>query len=253
TALVVLMCMVGLVLLIACANVANLLIARGFMRQKEIAVRLSLGSPRSHLVRQLLVESLVLATAGGVAGIGIAVALTRALIALVPSQGRPLLISAHPDARILLFTCALTCATGIVFGLVPALRASRTDPWTTLKDTMGSIAGTQGSLFMRKGLVTAQVALSFLLLFGAGLFVRSLQNLKTAETGVALDNLITFQLSPSLSGYDDDRATLFYRQLHDRVRSAPGVMSAAFAAVPILAGDEWDNSMSVEGHQAKDG
>ena len=253
TALVVLMCMVGLVLLIACANVANLLIARGFMRQKEIAVRLSLGSPRSHLMRQLLVESLVLATAGGIAGIGIAVALTRALIALVPSQGRPLLISAHPDARILIFTCALTCATGVVFGFVPALRASRTDPWTTLKDTMGSIAGTRGSLFMRKGLVTAQVALSFLLLFGAGLFVRSLQNLKTAETGVALDNLITFQLAPSLSGYDDDRATLFYRQLLERVRSAPGVMSAAYAAVAILAGDEWDNSMSVEGHQAKDG
>ncbi len=253
TALVVLMCMVGLVLLIACANVANLLIARGFMRQKEIAVRLSLGSPRSFLVRQLLVESLVLAAAGGIAGVGIAVALTRTLIALVPSQGRPLLISSHPDARILAFTGALTCVTGIVFGLMPALRASRTDPWTTLKDTMGSIAGTHGSLFLRKGLVTAQVALSFLLLFGAGLFVRSLQNLKTADTGVALDNLITFQLSPSLSGYDDERATLFYRQLLERVRSAPGVKSAAYAAVPILAGDEWDNSMSVEGHQAKDG
>jgi predicted permease len=118
---------------------------------------------------------------------------------------------------------------------------------------MGSIAGTRGSLSMRKGLVTAQVALSFLLLFGAGLFVRSLQNLKAAETGVTLDNLMSFQLSPSLNGYDDDRATLFYRQLLDRVRSAPGVMSAAYAAVPILAGDEWDNSMSVEGHQAKDG
>ena len=96
--------------------------------------------------------------------------------------------------------------TGIVFGLVPALRASRPDPWTTLKDTVGSIAGTGGSLFLRKGLVAAQVALSFLLLFGAGLFVRSLQNLKTTDTGVALDNLVTFQLSPALSGYDDERA-----------------------------------------------
>ena len=105
--------------------------------------------------------------------------------------------------RILGFTLALTFLTGIVFGLLPALRASRPDPWTTLKDTVGSIAGTGGSLFLRKGLVTAQVALSFLLLFGAGLFVRSLQNLQTTDTGVALDNLVTFQLSPALSGYDE--------------------------------------------------
>ena len=221
TALVVLMCMVGLVLLIACANVANLLIARAFMRQKEIAVRLSLGSSRGRLVRQMLVESLVLSFAGGLLGLAIAFGLTRALLALVPQQGQPLLISPSPDPRILGFTLVLTFVTGIVFGLLPALRASRPDPWTTLKDTMGSIAGTGGSLFLRKGLVAAQVALSFLLLFGAGLFVRSLQNLKGTDTGVALDNLMTFQLSPSLSGYDDQRATLFYRQLLDRRSRAP--------------------------------
>ncbi len=253
TALVVLMCMVGLVLLIACANVANLLIARGFMRQREIAVRLSLGSSRGRLVRQLLVESLLLSCIGGALGLGIAVVLTRTLLALVPSQGQPLLISAMPDPRILAFTLGLTFLTGIVFGLLPALRASRPDPWTTLKDTMGSIAGTGGSLFLRKGLVAAQVALSFLLLFGAGLFVKSLQNLKTADTGVVLDNLVTFQLSPSLNGYDDQRAMTFYQQLLERLRSAPGVKSAAMAAVPILAGDEWDSSMGVEGHTAKDG
>jgi predicted permease len=253
TALIVLMCMVGLVLLIACANVANLLIARGFMRQKEIAVRLSLGSSRGRLVRQLLVESLVLSFVGGAVGLAFAFALTRGLLALVPSQGQPVLISASPDPRILTFTLSLTALTGIVFGLLPALRASRTDPWTTMKDTMGSIAGTRGSLFLRKGLVTAQVALSFLLLFGAGLFVRSLQNLKTADTGVQLENLITFQLSPALSGYDDNRGQLFYQQLLDRLRSAPGVKSAALASVPILAGDEWDSSMSVEGYRFKDG
>jgi predicted permease len=253
TALIVLMCMVGLVLLIACANVANLLIARGFMRQKEIAVRLSLGSSRWRLIRQLLVESLVLSGAGGILGLAVAFALTRGLLALVPTQGPPLLVAASPDPRILAFTFMLTVGTGIVFGLLPALRASRTDPWTTMKDTMGSIAGTRGSLFMRKGLVTAQVALSFLLLFGAGLFVRSLQNLKTADTGVALDNLIMFQISPSLSGYDDERGNLFLQQLVERLRAAPGVTSAALAVVPILAGDEWDNSTAVEGHQAKDG
>jgi len=253
TALVVLMSMVGLVLLIACANVANLLIARAFMRQREIAVRLSLGASRGRLVRQLLVESLVLSIAGGLLGLGLAVVLTRTLIALVPSDGQPVSITAHPDPRVLAFTLVLSFATGIIFGLVPALRASRPDPWTTLKDTVGSIAGTGGSLFLRKGLVTAQVALSFLLLFGAGLFVRSLQNLKTTDTGVGLDNLVTFQLSPTLNGYDASRTVQFYRELLDRLRAAPGVKSAAYAAVPILSGDEWDSSMSVEGHRVADG
>ena len=253
TALFVLMCMVGLVLLIACANVANLLIARGFMRQKEIAVRLSLGASRGQLVRQMLVESLVLSFIGGILGVALAVALTQMLLAFVPTDGQPILIRAMPDARILLFTLLLTFATGIIFGLLPALRASRPDPWTTLKDTLGSIAGSGGSLFLRKGLVAAQVALSFLLLFGAGLFVRSLQNLKTAETGVALDNLVTFQLSPALNGYNAPRAMAFFDQLLDNVRAMPGVKTAGLSVVPILSGDEWDNSMGVEGHQAKDG
>jgi predicted permease len=253
TALIVLMCMVGLVLLIACANVANLLIARGFMRQKEIAVRLSLGASRGRLVRQLLVESVVLSAAGAVMGIGLAFVLTQGLLALVPTEGQPLLVRPEPDMRILGFTLLLTCATAVMFGLLPALRASRPDPWTTLKDSMGSIAGTGGSLLLRKGLVTAQVALSFLLLFGAGLFVRSLQNLKTTDTGVALDNLIVFQLSPALSGYDAPRGAQFYRTLQERLQSAPGVTGASLAAVPILSGSEWDSSMSVEGHRAADG
>jgi predicted permease len=253
TALVVLMCMVGLVLLIACANVANLLIARGFMRQKELAVRLSLGASRLRLVRQLLAESLVLAGAGGLAGVALAVWMTRALIALVPTGGQPLLIAATPDLRILAFATALTVVTGIVFGLLPALRASRPEPWTTLKDTVGSIAGAGGSLFLRKGLVTAQVALSFLLLFGAGLFVRSLQNLRTTDTGVALDNLVTFQVSPSMSGYTPERISSFYQQLLERLRAAPGVTSAALVAVPILSGDEWDSTTGVEGHTPQDG
>jgi predicted permease len=253
TALIVLMCMVGLVLLIACANVANLLIARAFMRQREIAVRLSLGASRWRLVQQLLVESLALSLAGGLLGILLAAGLTRSLLALIPSEGSPLLISSTPDLRILAFTFGLACLTGVIFGLLPALRASRVDLWTTLKETVGSIAGSGGSLFLRKGLVTAQVALSFLLLFGAGLFVRSLDNLKTTDTGVALDNLVTFQLSPALNAYTDEKTMQFYRELQDRLRASPGVKSAAFATVPILSGNEWDSTTSVEGHQAKDG
>jgi predicted permease len=254
TALIVLMCMVGLVLLIACANVANLLIARAFARQKEIAVRLSIGASRGQLVRQLLVESMVLSFAGGLAGVLLAVAMTRGLLALVPVEGNPLLIRAQPDLRILLFTLALTFLTGLIFGLVPALRASRPDLWTTLKDTVGSIAGAGGSLFLRKGLVTAQVALSFLLLFGAGLFVRSLQNLKAVNTGFRdIDNLITFQVSPALNGYDGPRTVHFYEELLDHIRAVSGVKSAGLASVGVLSGDEWDSSTMVEGHQAKDG
>ncbi len=252
-ALIVLMSMVGVVLLIACANVANLLIARGFARQKEIAVRLSLGSSRGRLVRQLLVESLILAGAGGLLGLGFGFGITKGLLALVPAQTQPLLVSASPDARTLGFTFLLACVTGVVFGLLPALRASRPDPWTTLKGTTGSIAGAGGSVLLRKALVVAQVALSFLLLTGAGLFVSSLRNLKATESGVAFDNLVAFEIAPALSGYDNDRATQFYRELLDRLLSAPGTASAAFAAVPILAGDEWDSSMAVEGHQVKDG
>ena len=253
TALIVLMCMVGLVLLIACANVANLLIARGYARQREIAVRLSLGASRAILVRQMLVESLVLSGAGALVGLALFVLLTRGLLALMPASGDRILISASPDLRILGFTVTVTVATGIIFGLLPALRASAPDPWKTLKDTVGSIASTGGSLFLRKGLVAAQVALSFLLLFGAGLFVKSLQNLRTIDTGVTLENIVTFQIAPALSGYDDQRGSLLYQQILERLRAAPGVRAAGAATVPILAGDEWDSTMSVEGHRPQDG
>lgn len=252
--LIVLMCMVGLVLLIACANVANLLIARAVARQKEIAVRLSVGASRGQLVRQLLVESLVLSGAGGLAGVFLAIALTRGLLALVPSQGNPLLIQPEPDGRILLFTLSLTFLTGLIFGLVPALRASRPDLAPTLKDTAGSIAGHSGSLFLRKGLVTAQVAFSFLLLFGAGLFVKSLDNLRAKETGFRdMENLVTFQVSPAMIGYGEEKVVQFYRSLQERLNTTPGVRSAALASVSLLSGDEWDSTTSVEGHKAKDG
>jgi predicted permease len=251
--LVVLMCRVGLVLLIACADVANLLIARAFMRQKELAVRLSLGASSGRLVRQMLVESGLLASLGAALGLGLSIVLTRSLLALLPADAAPLLIQPKPDGRILLFTLGVTVVTALVFGLLPALRASRPDPWTTLKDTIGSIAGGTGSLFLRKSLVILQVALSFLLLFGAGLFVRSLHNLKSTDTGVALDNLVSFQLSASLNGYDNERGTRFYEALLEKIRTAPGVKSAAYVSVPILAGDEWDSSMAVEGHTFKDG
>jgi predicted permease len=254
TALIVLMSMVGLVLLIACANVANLLIARAMARQKEMAVRLAVGASRWRLVRQLLGESLMLAAAGGVAGVALATGMTRGLLAIAPTGGDPLLVKATPDARILLFALGLTFLTSLIFGLAPALRASRPDLWTTLKDAGGAIAGRGGSLTLRKGLVAAQVALSFLLLVGAGLFVRSLQNLQEANTGFHdMENLVTFQLSPALGGYDAPRTMQFYQELLERLRAVPGVRSAGLAAVPVLARTEWDRTISVEGHRAQDG
>ncbi len=254
-ALMVLMGMVGVVLLIACANVANLLIARAFARQKEISIRLSLGASRGRLVRQLLVESMVLSLAGGAVGVALAFGMTRGLLALIPVEGNPLLIRPNPDERILVFTLAVTVLTGLIFGLVPALRASRWDIWTTLKDTVGSVAGPGGgSIYLRKGLIAAQVALSFLLLFGAGLFVRSLQNLRTTNAGFReMNNLVTFQVSPALNGYDAARVVHFYQELLQNIRAVPGILSAGLASVPVLHGWEWDSTTQVEGHQAKDG
>jgi len=254
TALLVLMCMVGLVLLIACFNVANLLIARAVSRQKEIAVRLAVGASKWQLVRQLLIESLVLSAAGGVGGLLLAVAMIRSLLHFLPAGDSPLMLTAWPDARILAFNGALAVATGLLFGLVPALQSLKVDLWNALKDVLGSVTGGGSHVRLRKILVTAQVALSFLLLAGAGLFVRTLINLKQTNPGFReIDHLVTFQVDPALNGYSIARIQSFYDQLLERIRATPAVKSAGFAMVPVLNGGEWDSTMSVEGHHAGDG
>ncbi len=172
--LLVLMGIVALVLLIACANVANLLIARATSRQKEIALRLALGANRSRIVSQLLVESLLLAIAGGAVGVLLAMGLDQALLSFLPVTDQPLTISTQPDARVLGFNFVIALVTGIVFGLVPALQATRPDLAPTLKDQAGAVIGS-GSVGLRKALVVAQVTLSLLLLISAGLFIRSLR------------------------------------------------------------------------------
>ena len=254
TALVVLMCMVGLVLLIACFNVANLLIAQAMARQKEMAVRLAVGASRRQIVTQLLIESLLLSAAGGLAGLFLAIGIIRMLLSFLPTGGSPLMLSANPDLRILAFNAGLALLTGLLFGLAPALQSMRVDLWSTLKDVVGAIAGGSGSVRLRKILVTAQVAFSFLLLAGAGLFVKTLANLKETNAGFRdIDNLATFQVDPALSGYDIPRIKEFYRRLLQDIQMVPGVKSAAYAMVPVLSGGEWDSSMSVEGHRIKDG
>jgi len=253
-ALVVLMCMVGLVLLIACANVASLLIARAVARQREIAVRLSIGASRGQLVRQLLIESLVLATTGGALGILFAVWTTKGLLSLLPEGNALLMLSADPDWRILLFNLGLSLLTGVIFGLAPALKSTRLDLWSTLKNATGSTPGAGSSVQFRKGLVTAQVALSFLLLFGAGLFVRSLQNLKDKDSGYKdIENLVSFRVDPTLKGYTLPRMKQFYLELLEKLRAQPGVQAAGYARAAVLADGAWGDGILVEGRAAKDG
>ncbi len=254
TALVVLMCMVGLVLLIACFNVANLLIAQAMARQKEMAVRLAVGASRGQIVVQLLIESILLAAAGGLAGLFLAIGIIRMLLSFLPAGDSPLMLRADPDLRVLGFNAALALLTGLLFGLAPALQSMRVDLWSTLKDVVGAITGGSGSVRLRKVLVMAQVAFSFLLLAGAGLFVKTLANLKETNAGFRdIDNLATFQVDPALNGYTVPRIKEFYRRLLADIQAVPGVKSAGFAMVPVLSGGEWDSTMSVEGHRIKNG
>jgi len=248
--LLVLTALVGLVLLIACANVANLLIARATARQKEVAIRLALGASRSRIVSQLLAESLLLAFAGGTLGLILAIWMDRALLRFLPTGDTPLTLSTTPDWRILLFTLGVTLLTGVIFGLAPALQSTRAQLAGTLKDQVGSIAGGT-SVALRKTLVAAQVTLSLVLLIGAGLFIRSLNNLKDVDPGFGTRNLVGFAVDPPMNGYTPERSRDFYRQVRDNLDALPGVESSTLAVIPVLADNEWDNSMTVEGFQHK--
>ncbi|MGP8245899.1 MAG: ABC transporter permease [Bryobacteraceae bacterium] len=245
-----LMGIVGLVLLIACSNLANLLIARASARQKEIAVRLALGAGRGRLIGQLLVESLVLAAVGGVLGVGLAVFIDQALIDFLPSGHTPLSLSATPDWTVLGFTFAVSLGAGALFGLVPAWQSTRPQLASTLKDQAGAVIH-GGSAGLRKALVVAQVSLSLLLLIGAGLFLQSLRNLKTLNPGFEVKNLAAFDVDPTLSRYDPKWTADYYRRLHERLSALAGVESQAFAEVPVLEDDEWDNWITIEGYSVK--
>jgi len=250
--LLVLMCVVGAVLLIACANLAGLLVARAAARQKEIAIRLAMGASRYRIVRQLLVESLLLSVTGGIAGLLLAMAMTHALIGFIPTGTTPLALSATPDWRILTFDLAVSLFAGILFGLVPALQSTRPDLSTTLKDQASAVVG-GGAVGLRKALVTAQVTLSLLLLIGAGLFVGTLRNLKNTNPGFATDRLLTFEIDPPSNGYTEAHTGQFYRELTQRMDALPGVRGGSLAVVALLDGDEWDSSIAIEGYDAKPG
>ena len=248
-----LMGVVGGVLLIACANVASLLVARATARQKEVCVRLALGASRGRIVGQLLVESVLLAVIGGVLGLVFASWTTKFLLQFLPTSETPHVISGRIDYRVLAFNFALSLATGVLFGLVPALRSTKPDLAPTLKDQVGAVAGGGGGVRLRKALVVAQVMVSVLLLIGAGLFIRTLRNLRFVDLGIEPENLIAFNLSPALTGYSGDRIKLFYKDVSARIGREPGVQSVAFANIGLLEGNEWDSTVTVEGYQTKQG
>jgi len=246
TPLWVLMATTGFVLLIACANLANLMLVRSSGRIKEIAIRLAMGATRARIVSQLLIESLSLSLLGGVAGLALAFWADRALIQIyLPSDSGGMNISSAPDLRILLFNLAVSVLTGVVFGLVPALQTTKPNLAGTLKDQAGAVVG--GHNRLRKALVIAQVTLSLVLLVGAGLFVRSLSNLRNLGPGFPIENLLGFEIDPSMNGYTAARLKVFYPQLLESLRSIPGMQSVGLASQRILEDNEWDSSVTVEG------
>jgi len=251
--LLLLMGLVGLVLLIACANVANLMIARASGRQREIAIRLAVGATRGHIVRQILSEGLLLATAGGVLGVWLAMWAGRALLAFLPFEGFTEAISADPDWRILAFTAAVSLACGLVFALAPAMQTTRPDLAITMKEHTGGVISGGTHLFVRRGLVIAQVALSLVLLMGAGLFLSSLGNLKRVDLGFSTGHLMSFSVQPSLNGYNRARSTTFYDALRQRLLSLPGVRAVAVTQTALLSNENWGSSITVPGYQPKEG
>jgi predicted permease len=254
--LLFLMAIVAGVLLIACANVANLLLARAAARQREIAIRLAIGAGRARLVRQMLTESVVLALLGGIAGLAFAYASTRFLLNLIPTRTFAISVDLSPDWRILSFSAVVCVLTGILFGLVPALQATRLDLTPSLKATTG-IVTSPASRFglpridMRRVLMALQVTVSLLLLIGTGLFVRSLMNLRDLAPGFRTTRLLMVSVEPGSSGYKGQRLRDFYDRLRQQVQSLPGVQVASLAAITPLGGSRWNGDVTIEGYQWK--
>lgn len=237
----------GLVLLIACGNLANLILARAAVRQREMAVRLALGASRDRLIRQLLAENLLLAVAGAVLGAGLAQALSRGLVSFLATRGSRWSLDLTPDWRILAFTAALATLTCVVFGLAPALQAARTSPGEAMKSSGRSLTAGRQRLGVRRALVVSQVALSLVLLVGALLFVRTLRNLQTVATGFARDHILVSEIDLSALKLPVERRSIYKRQLLERLRAIPGILSAADAAIVPVSGSGWNESVNIPG------
>ncbi len=226
---------VGLVLLIACANVANLLLVRGSSRRKEFAVRIALGASRGRLIRQLLTESVLLAAVGGALGILFALWIKDGLLVVTEWGGREMTaLDPQLDLRVLGFTLGLSFLTGLIFGLLPALRTTDLDLTPALKDA-GRSSSAIGRSWLSKGLVVVQVSISVLLLIGAGLLIRTLRNLQHVEIGFNAHNLLLFDVEPGMLGYKDDKLVHLYQQAFGRLEAVPGVESVTFSRNALLS------------------
>jgi predicted permease len=236
-ALAILMAAVAVVLLIACANVANLLLARATSRRKEIALRLALGGSRGRLVRQMLTESFVLASLGATLGLAIAFWTARSLAAFLPPYASRVTFDTRPDVVVFAFTLGLTVITTLLFGLAPTLHASKQDLVTAMKDNTATVGRGPRKVSLRHALVITQVALSMVALISAGLFVRSLRQAYKADPGFDPHGVLLASFDPFLSGYDESHGRDFYRRLVERVRTLPGIQSATLARRLPFTGD----------------
>lgn len=246
TPLRMLFAITGIVLLIACANIANLLLARGANRATEMGVRLALGASRRQLITQMLTEAVMLAFLGGLASLFVAQWTLHGIGALVPPEVSST-FSMTIQWPIVLFAAVLSIATGVIFGMFPALHSTRTDLISTIRAGAGQIAGGKGASRFRTTLVTVQIALSMMLLISAGLFLKSLVNISRLDLGVKVDQIVTFGLSPERNAYDSTRSAALFDRVEREMAALPGVTAVTSSLVPLLAGSNWGNSVYVQG------
>jgi predicted permease len=237
------------VLIIACANIANLLLARSASRAAEMAVRLSIGAGRGQLIRQLLGESCLLALFGGAGGLLVAQWTLNLMASLLPSEAIEM-IDFRIDGRMMVFAAVLALGTGLLFGLFPAVHSTRPDLVSALKGQAGQPSGARAASRFRTSLATTQIALSMALLVSAGLFARSLFNISRVQLGLKADNVVMFSISPELNGYTPERSRQFYERVEDELSGLPGVTGVTSATVPLMGGSNWGRSVAVEGFNA---
>ena len=247
--LILLLCVTFVVLLSACANIANLLLAKAVGRSSEMAVRLSIGAARKQLISQLLGESVLLAVFGGLFGLLVSQLTMKGVMAMLPSDGGEGMAFAM-DWRVLVFLTIVTVGTGLLFGLFPALHASRPNLAIALKGQAGQPGGAKSAKLFRTALATTQIMLSMLLLAVAGLFLKSLVNVGRVDLGLDTSNVVKFGIAPEMNGYTPVRSKQIFEQIEDEIGRLPGVVSVSGGLVPLLTGSNWGTSVSVEGFKS---
>lgn len=249
TPMVLLFSITGFVLLIACANIANLLLARSANRAREFSIRLSLGASRAQVMTQLLSESIVLAICAGIAGLFVAYATSLLILGFLPA-GAEELFSPQLDPNTILFAAAVSICTGFLFGLFPAYHSTRIDLASAMKDQAGNLSSSGAANYFRRSLVTAQIALSLALLVSAGTFLKSLIQILQVDLGLRTRNVISFRISPDRNQYKPEVIRSLYDKAESRLAALPGAEGVAVSMVPLIAGNNWTNNVSVDGFEA---